>query len=160
MPSFLKTNVWSFSSKSLFWNSVNIQTGTPFFGGGNSGFGFFTFLLAGHADPRFYHPHFHPPTKTRPFCSKNQRFPLGILGGNGYPQVHQLGRKIPAISPTNWKYDSRGSCLHQVLPLVTGDLFRVLFVTLSGVKLLTLHFSDQNVTTGRSWHGNSCNESC
>lgn len=51
------------------------------------------------------------------------------------------------MSPTNWKHDSRGSCLHQVLPLVTGDLFRVLLVTPSGVKLLTLHhLGDQHVT--------------
>lgn len=86
------------------------------------------------------------PNKNPAVLLHKSRISLRDLGGNRYPQGHQLGQKIPAMSPTNWKHDLRGSGLHQVLPLVTGDLFRVLSVTLSGVKLLNLHHLGDQVS--------------
>ena len=118
----LSKHVWSFSSKSLFWNLVKIQTGTPFFLGGKLGFCcFVTFLLAGHADPRLYHPRFHPNKKPAVLLQKSaisRGVTVTLRSINWVRTSHLCPQQTGNMIRGAWQ-EQKTFMSPQVLPLVT-----------------------------------------
>ena len=118
----------------------------------------FCYLFAsGPCRPKIISSPFPPQQKTGSFATKISDFP----GGNGYPQVHQLGQNIPSMSPTNWKHDSRGMAGTKNIHVSTGssacDLnFFVLYwwPNLRGWSCWPSIIWVINMSLiGRSWHG-------
>ena len=118
MPPFLKTNVWSFFLNLSSGTRSTFKLALRFCFGGELGFCCFVNLFAsGPCRPKILSSPFPPQQKTGSFATKISDFP----GGNGYPQVHQLGQNIPSMSPTNWKHDSRGMAGTKNIHVSTGS---------------------------------------